>query len=122
MASRGQKGASNQSGPEAVGAREERWGQREAEIEDLKLAETSGNGGYVVPSARNLSKNHEEAQNRTRDVEEHLHHVGPDDSCHPTFKRVEQRQADDKNNGPDLARSEDDGDHDRDRENPYAFG
>ena len=55
-------------------------------------------------------------------VEAHLHDVGPDHRRHAAFEGVEKRQADDQDDGGDLAGAEHDGDHQRDGEDPHTFG
>src|SRR5207244_8565335 len=116
-----EKTAANDSRPEAVVAREELSRRREAEIEHLELVSGAGEQLDVRPSSRNLAENHEEAENSTRDVEEHLHDIGPNHGRESAFESVEQGCADDHRDGDHFARTEDDRDDNRDREDPDTF-
>src|SRR5687767_13823529 len=122
MARGGEEGATNKSGPEAVGPVEEFRRKAEVEIEYLEFAEGHVHVNHVLPAAGNLVEDHEQADDRAGDVEKHLYDVGPNDRSHAAFEGVEERQGDDQYNGSDLAGAQNDGDHDGHCEDPYAFG
>ena len=63
-----------------------------------------------------------QAENGARDVEKHLHDVGPDDGRHSALEGVNQRKTDDQDDGGDLSGPEHDGNDNGDRKYPDAFG
>ena len=63
-----------------------------------------------------------QADERSPDVEEHLHHVGPDDSGHSAFERVEQGERGDDGDRRNVARADGDADDDGDGEDAHALG
>jgi len=68
-----------------------------------------------------MLQNHIEAHHRPENVQEHLHHVGPDDGRHAAFKRVKKRQADDQDDRSHLPGAQDDRDDDGDRKHPDSL-
>ncbi len=76
---------------------------------------------HVCPAARNLMQDDKETQDRARHIKKHLHHVGPDDGRHAAFKRVEQREANDGEDGNHFARSENGGNDYGDGEHPHTL-
>src|SRR5208283_2581114 len=91
MAGGGEKTSADDSRPKAVASREELRQRADSKIEHLKLAERSRDRRYVPPSSWNFTKQDQQAQRRSADIQEHLHHVGPDDRGHAALVGVEQR-------------------------------
>src|SRR5437763_17166551 len=73
--------------PEAIAV-----GRTEAEIEDAELARGSRDLLNTTPSAGHKMQNGEEADHSTRDIDGHLHNVGPHNRGHAAFERVDQCQ------------------------------
>ncbi len=122
MGGGGEEAAAGKAGPEAVGTREEFHIRREAKIEDGELVSVACHLCDVLPAAGNLAENDDEAGDGAGHVERHLHDVGPDDGRHAAFKSVKKREQHDEDDGRDFAGAQDDGDHQRDGEDAYAFG
>ena len=117
-----EEASADQPAPETVIAGEEFRGKREVKIEDLEFVRRANDLGDMRPSAGDLMKNDEEAEDRAGDVQEHLNHVGPDHSRQAAFERVKQGEANDYDDGDHLARSEDGGNDNGDGKNAHSFG
>jgi hypothetical protein len=65
------------------------------EVEDGELAQVAGDLHDVIPPAGNFVENDEQTHDGPGNIEEHLHHVGPDDCGHPAFEGVEEGEAND---------------------------
>ena len=124
MRGRGEKAAADDAGQKGVGFCKEAGFRGQAEVEDLEFVGGAGHLDDVVPAAGNLPQDHEEAEDSPGHVEEHLDDVGPDDGGHAAFEGVEKRQADDQQNGDNVVRTEDNGDHygDGKDSNPFRHG
>src|SRR5450755_381609 len=122
MAGGGEKTATDQACPEAIAAREKLRRQRKTKIENLELVQGCGDVGHMSPTSWNLLQNYKKAENRSADVQNHLHYVGPNNRRQAAFKGVEQGQENDYDNRDYLSGSQNDRDHQRYREHTNAFG
>src|ERR1700678_2263838 len=116
-----EEATADQSGPEAVAAREKLGSPRKAKIEHLEFVRSARELCDVRPTAGDLTQDHDETENRASDVQEHLHRVGPDYRCHSTFEGIKQCQAHDYKNGDDFAGAQHDRDNNGEREHAYAL-
>ncbi len=122
MAGGREEAATEEAGPEAVGTPKEGGGEGKAEIENLKFTGSGSDGDNVGPTAGNEMEDDEEAEESARDVEKHLHDIGPDNGGHAAMEGVEEGEGDDDGNGSNFAGTEHDGDDERDGEDANTFG
>ena len=66
-------------------------------------------------------QNREQAHQRSADINDGLHHVGPDHRRQSAFKGIDQRQSGDDCDGRDLSRPQRDRNHDGNGINSHAF-
>src|SRR4029077_19848178 len=99
MARHREKRATKNPGPERVALCEAEREVKNGEFATRCCCDLRNFG----PAARDFVEQQQECRNRTRKVERELDHVGPDDSAHPAFKRIEQSEQRDNQDRDPLA-------------------
>ena len=86
MRGHGQERATKHASPEGIAL-----GEVQGEVEGLELVRRAGSVEDRRPAARDVMPERDQRHHGARDVNAHLHNVGPDHSSKPTLEGVEQR-------------------------------
>ena len=104
VARHGEESTAEDAGPESVAL-----GEAEGEIEDAQLSSRGcGDLGNFPPAAGNFVQKQEKGRSRSRKVEQELDDVCPNDSAHPAFEGVKEREKRDDENRDAVAGPEGD--------------
>ena len=74
------------------------------------------------PAAGDVRAERPDGDQRSADVDRHLHHVGPDDGGHSALEGIEQRERGDDCDRQHIPRADGDANHNRHREDAHALG
>ena len=95
----------------------------ERKIQKLKfVARCRGRLRDFWPAAGDTMQKNPQRDGRARQIEEQLHHVGPDHRFHPTLERIDDRQRDDDEDRKAFRRAQHHTNDQRNGRDAHAFG
>ena len=117
MRCHGEKCSAQNARPEGVGG-----GEVHGEVEHVELARRRAHRVDRRPAAGDVRAQRPDGDQRSANVDRHLHHVGPDDGGHSALEGVEQRERGDDGDREHVSRANGDAHHDGDSEDAHALG